>query len=299
MQWIRDQYAAGIAAKRPVISFELFPPKTEEGERNLLDKALPDLASLKPDYVSVTYGAGGGTQDKTLRIVEQVQKRHQLTTLAHLTCVNATRQQIGGVLNQLRDLGVRNILALRGDPPGNASDFVKPEGGFEFACELVHFIRTQGDFCIGVAGFPEGHIACKAGRQADWDHLVYKVGCGGEFIVTQIFFDNRDFFTFRDYLVKRGVTVPIIPGIIPILSALQIQKFTTLCGASLPAPLLTELKKLEQDEEAAIRFGIEYASRQSEELLREGAPGLHFYALNKARSTREVLRNLGLRPTTP
>jgi len=277
-----------------VISFELFPPKTDEGEKNLLTRTLPELLALRPDYCSVTYGAGGGTRDKTLKIVETLQREHGLTTLAHLTCVNSTREQIAEVLAQWRSVGVRNILALRGDPTGNAGPFVAVDGGFEYAWQLVKFIRQQGDFGVGVAGFPEGHLACAAGKQADWDYLTAKIECGADFVITQLFFDNRDFFEFRDYLRGKGVRVPLVPGIIPILSAAQIEKFIALCGAQLPADLKRDLDRLRSDDQAAAQYGIDYATRQCRELLREGAPGIHFYTLNKAASTRAVLQNLGL-----
>lgn len=291
---IRDIYAAKAAAGKPVISFELFPPKTDEGERNLLEKTLPELLALGPDYCSVTYGAGGGTQAKTLRIVERIVREHRLTTLAHLTCVNSTAAQIREVLGRLQALGVRNILALRGDPTGNQGEFVKTDGGFEYAYQLVRLLREIGGFSVGVAGFPEGHIACKAGKHADWEHLKAKVDCGADFVLTQLFFDNQDYFEFRDYLRGRGVTVPLVPGIIPILSAAQIQKFTALCGARLPERLLADLACLANDEQAALVYGIEYATKQCEELLKAGAPGIHFYCLNKSRSCRVILSNLGL-----
>jgi methylenetetrahydrofolate reductase (NADPH) len=294
MRLIRDIYAAKRAAGQPVISFELFPPKTDEGERNLLDKTLPELLALGPDYCSVTYGAGGGTQEKTLRIVERIVRQHHLPTLAHLTCVNSTAAQIRQVIAQLQTLGVRNILALRGDPPGNDGQFVKAEGGFEYAHQLVELLRELGGFGIGVAGFPEGHIACKEGKLKDWDHLVAKINCGADFVLTQLFFNNQDYFELRDYLQKRGVTVPIVPGIVPILSATQIKRFTSLCGAALPRQLQSDLECLGTDDQAALVYGIEYATKQCAELLKAGAPGIHFYCLNKARSCRMILSNLGL-----
>ena len=295
MQYIRDIHAAKREAKRPVISFEFFPPKTEEGDQNLLQKTIPALLQAGPDYCSVTYGAGGGTRDKTLMIVDRIQREHNLTAMAHLTCVNATREQIGEVVAQIRSLGIKNILALRGDPPGGGGVFNKTEGGFEFAAELVRYIRELDGFCIGVAGFPEGHIACTAGRQADWHHLKEKVDQGAEFVLTQLFFDNAEFFAFSDYVVnKLKVTVPICPGIIPIMSASQIKRFTTMCGASLPKPLLARLEELGDDDQSVTEFGIEYATRQCHELLRAGVPGIHFYTLNKADATVRIVKNLGL-----
>src|SRR2546422_2488710 len=225
MQFIRDIHAAKRDAKRPVISFEFFPPKTDEGDQNLLQKTIPALLPLKPDYCSVTYGAGGGTREKTLTIVDRIQREHNLTAMAHLTCVNATRAEIADVVSQIRALGIKNILALRGDPPGGNGEFKKTEGGFEFSYELVRFIREAGGFSIGVAGFPEGHIACKAGRHVDWGYLKEKIDQGAEFVLSQLFFDNADFFQFWDHLTKKlGANVPICPGIIPILSASQIKR---------------------------------------------------------------------------
>jgi methylenetetrahydrofolate reductase (NADPH) len=293
MQFIRDIYAAKRQAGQPVISFEFFPPKTAEGERHLLEKHIPVLAQAAPDFCSVTYGAGGSTRDRTLMIVDRIQREHQLTALAHLTCVNHTREEVRVVLEKIRTLGCKNILALRGDPPGGA-EFQKTPGGFEFASELVQFIRGQDCFSIGVAGFPEGHIANKKGKLDDWKHLKEKVDAGADFVLTQLFFDNHDFLEFRDYLDRLGVRVPIVPGIVAILSAGQITKFTQLCGAKIPPPLREKLDELGDNDEAAAEFGIEYATRQCEELLRAGVPGLHFYTLNKSYSTVQVLKNLGL-----
>jgi len=292
MQLVRDIYSAKGAAGRPVISFEFFPPKTEEGDRNLLEKTIPALLETNPDYCSVTYGAGGSTREKTLMIVDRIQKQHGFTAVAHLTCVSATREQIRDLLSQIRSLGVKNVLALRGDPP-NGGEFQPTPSGFEFSNQLVEFIREQDNFCIGVAGFPEGHIACKEGKLVDWQHLKHKIDAGADFVITQLFFDNADFFAFRDHMTKRhGVRIPLVPGIIPIQSAAQIKRFTALCGARIPAPLAARLEELGDDDAAVADFGIEYATRQCEELLRNGAPGIHFYTLNKARSTVSILKNL-------
>lgn len=294
MQFIRDIYAAKMVARQPVISLEFFPPKTDEGDRNLLEKHVPALLQAKPDFCSVTYGAGGSTRDKTLMIVDRLRQRHGLTTLAHLTCVNHSRDQVREVLQRIRALGCKNILALRGDPPGGG-DFKSVPGGFEFASQLVQFIREAGDFSIGVAGFPEGHIACRAGKHADWRHLKEKVDAGADFVLTQLFFDNADYFEFRDYVTdKLGVRVPLVPGIVPILSATQITRFTQLCGAKIPPPLRARLEKFGDNDAATTEFGIEYASCQCEELLRVGVAGLHFYTLNKSHSTIQVMKNLGL-----
>jgi methylenetetrahydrofolate reductase (NADPH) len=294
MRFIRDIFAGARQAKRPVISFEFFPTKTPEGERTLVEKTIPALGELQPDFCSVTYGAGGSTREKTLAIVNRIQRQQGLTAMAHMTCVNATREDTASVLKQARALGITNILALRGDPPGGVGEFQKTEGGFEYSYELVRFIRDTNGFSIGVAGFPEGHIAQTEGKYADWQHLKHKIDQGADFVITQLFFDNRDYFEFRDYLASLGVTVPLVPGIIPIQSAAQIKRFVSLCGAGLPAALVSELDRRGDDDEAVAQFGIEYATRQCEELLRAGVPGLHFYTLNKARSTSQIVGNLNL-----
>ncbi len=235
MKFIRDIYAGKTPTGQPVISLEFFPPKTDEGDRALLEKQIPALLAARPDFCSVTYGAGGSTRDKTLMIVDRIQRQHGLTALAHLTCVNHTREEVRALLEKIRALDCKNILALRGDPPGGG-EFKPTPGGFEFSSQLVKFIRAQGDFSVGVAGFPEGHIACQAGKHADWRHLKEKVEAGADFVVTQLFFDNADYFEFRDHVTnKLGVNVPIVPGIIAIVSAAQITKFTQMCGAKIPA----------------------------------------------------------------
>lgn len=294
MQLIRDIYAAKRATGQPVISFEFFPPKTDEGDRMLLEKTVPALMRTRPDYCSVTYGAGGSTRDKTLRIVDRIQKEHQLTAVAHLTCVCSTREQIQDLLGQIKTLGVKNVLALRGDPPGGGEFQVTP-GGFEYSNQLVRFIRKQGDFCIGVAGFPEGHIACKAGKLTDWRYLKEKIDAGADFVVTQLFFDNADYYEFRDHMTrKHDVQIPMVPGIVPILSGSQIKRFTAMCGARIPAKLAAKLDELGDNDAAVAEFGVEYASKQCADLLKQGAPGIHFYTLNKSQSTVQVLRNLSL-----
>ena len=291
--FIRDIFEAARTIHRPVVSFEFFPTKTAEGERALLEKTIPALRALAPDFCSVTYGAGGSTRETTLAIVDRIQREQQMTAMAHLTCVNATIAETCEVLEQTRALGIRNILALRGDPPAGG-EFVRPEGGFEYSSQLVQFIREFGGFSIGVAGFPEGHIACREGKHVDWQRLKAKVEHGADFVITQLFFDNSHFFEFRDYLAAQGVTVPIVPGILPIISTSQIKRIVALCGAGLPPALASELERLGHDDAAVSQLGIDYATRQCEELLREGVPGLHFYTLNKAKSTTEVVNNLGL-----
>ena len=295
MEFIRDIHEACRSLGRPAISFEFFPPRTPEGDRSLLEKTIPALRTLRPDYCSVTYGAGGSTRDKTLDIVDSIQREHGLTAMLHLTCVNSTREQLRAVLEEARARGIKNILALRGDPPGGTGEFVKMEGGFEFSRELVAFVRELGGFCIGTAGFPEGHIACTVGKHADWDFLRQKIDAGADFVITQLFFDNEDFYEFHEHMTQKlGVRVPIIPGMLPILSRGQTKKFVTMCGAKLPPAFLQRLDELGDDDAAVTEFGIEYATRQCEELLKFGVAGLHFYTLNKAYSATRIVENLGL-----
>lgn len=295
IRFIHDIHVEKASLGKPAVSFEFFPPKTEEGDRNLLERTLPELLKVNPDYCSVTYGAGGGTREKTISIVDRIQKDHGLTTMMHLTCVNATRAELKSVVDEARERGVKNILALRGDPPAGASEWKATEGGFQYSSELVKFLKQEGGFNIGTAGFPEGHIACKEGKQVDWGHLADKIRNGADFVVTQLFFDNADFFEFREHLTRKlGVTVPLIPGILPVLSRNQTKKFVGLCGAKLPERFLQRLEALGDDDAAVTQFGIDYATEQCAELLRQGAPGIHFYTLNKAHSTVQIVRNLGL-----
>lgn len=293
MPLIRDIYREAQAVGRPVFSFEFFTPRTEDGDRTLFDRTLPALCRLGPAYCSVTYGAGGSTREKTPVMVERIQREFNVPGMAHLTCVGSTREQIVALLDDARSRGIRNILALRGDPPAGVEGFVKPVGGFEFAHELVSLTHRVGGFSIGVAGFPEGHLECREGKQVDWQRLKAKIDCGADYVITQLFFDNAFFYEFRDYLVgKLGVNAPIVPGVVPVLSGTQIKKFVSLCGASIPATLASRLDTLGDDDAAVAEFGIEFATRQCADLLRQGAPGVHFYTLNKASATTRILQNL-------
>ena len=295
VQFIRDIHAArkGKGA-RPIISFEFFPPKTEEGERALFDKALPGLLRLRPDFCSVTYGAGGTTREKTLDISDRIQRQFKFPTMSHLTCVGSDRKQIHAYTERARQLGIRNLLALRGDPPGGVGHFQKTEGGFEFSWQLVEFLRELNEFSIGTAGFPEGHIACKEGKHVDWKHLKTKIDHGADFVITQLFFDNQDFFEFRAFLDQLGVTVPICPGILPIVSGPQLKRFSALCGAKVPKQLDETLTKLGDNEAAVTAFGVDYATRQCEDLINAGVPGLHFYTLNRSQAATTILTRLSL-----
>lgn len=273
-----------------LFSFEFFPPKNDEEVTHLLSTAR-ELKSLNPAYISVTWGAGGGTRRKTLDIVSAIKQDIGLETMAHLTCVGTGRDEMDEILGEINRRGVDNILALRGDPPKGANAFVPHPDGFRHANELVAHIRKSHDFCLGVAGYPEGHPECPD-KERDLDHLKRKVDAGADFVVTQLFFDNADFLRFRDRAASRGISVPIVAGIMPITNAGQVKRFTTLCGAHIPRPLAVHLEQIGDDTESIVRLGIDYATRQCRELLIEGVPGIHFYTLNRSRSTAEILRRI-------
>jgi methylenetetrahydrofolate reductase (NADPH) len=298
--YVSDIYAANRALGRPTISFEFFPPKTAEGEEMLFAQVLPALRGLAPDFISVTYGAGGSTREGTLRIVARARRDLGLEAMAHLTCVGASRTELQEVLAAARAQGIENILALRGDAPAGESEWRPAAGGFSNAHELVRLVRAEGGFSVGVAGFPEGHPDAHGDRYRDWGYLADKVAAGAEFVLTQLFYDNDDYFAFKDHLENRlGVRVPLVPGVLPILSTAQIKRFTSLCGATLPAALLARLEALGDDDEAVTQYGIEVATAQCRALLAGGAPGLHFYTLNRARSVSAILANLGIAAPTP
>jgi methylenetetrahydrofolate reductase (NADPH) len=277
---------------KPAISFEFFPPKTEAGFQSLY-QTIDDLHPLHPSYVSVTYGAGGSTRQKTVELVERIQNNLKLRAMAHLTCVGHTADEIGQILDQLWQCNIRNVLALRGDPQAGQAQFVATAGGFSFADQLVDYTRARHDFCIGVAGYPEGHPQC-LNRMRDLENLKRKIDNGGCFVVTQLFFDNIDFYQFRDTARLMGIKVPIVAGIMPILNVAQIKRFVSMCGAKIPQRLLLKLEALESDPEAVHAAGVEYATRQCQDLLFNGVEGLHFYTLNKSKATVEICRNLGV-----
>src|SRR5687767_8557955 len=234
-----------LSRGRPTISFEFFPPKNEQGFRQLY-QTIEDLRPLRPSYVSVTYGAGGSTRQKTVELVEKIQTEIGIRSMAHLTCVGHTADEIGGILDELWEKGIRNVLALRGDPPAGQSAFVKTEGGFEYADQLAGYVKSRHDFCIGVAGYPEGHPQC-LNRTRDLENLKRKVDNGGCFVVTQLFFDNADFYRFREAARSIGIKAPIVAGLMPILNVVQIKRFVGMCGAKIPHPLLVKLEALEGD----------------------------------------------------
>ena len=276
----------------PTLSFEFFPPKSETGFTQLY-QTIDELHPLKPSYVSVTYGAGGSTRQKTVDLVERIQNELTILSMAHLTCVGHTADEIGSILDTLWNSGIRNVLALRGDPPVGQSQFTATEGGFANSSELVRYIRARHDFCIGVAGYPEGHPQC-LNRTRDLEHLAQKVDNGGNFIITQLFFENADFYRFRDTARSMGINVPIVAGLMPILNVAQTKRFVSMCGAKIPHALLTRLEGLEANPEAVYAAGIEYAVKQCEDLLANGVDGIHFYTLNKSKATVEICRALDI-----
>jgi methylenetetrahydrofolate reductase (NADPH) len=284
------------AQPEPTISFEFFPPKTDEAEATLFHETVPALKRLGPSFCSVTYGAGGGTRDRTLRMVQRIRSEFDIEAMAHLTCVGSTQEMLASVLDEAQQRGIENILALRGDPPQGQTEFKPTAGGFAHAVELVRFVKARACFGVGAAGYPEGHVECKD-KRLDWDRCAAKVEAGAEFIITQLFYDARDFLDFEDYLRnKRGVKVPIIPGILPFLSTAQIKRFTALCGAKLSDDLRHRLETFAHDDEAIRKLGVEVCTDICRKLLDHGVPGIHVYCLNRVASSAEVLRNLNLKP---
>ena len=275
---------------QPIFSFEFFPPKTEEGRTELFE-TLKKVKTLNPGYISVTYGAGGGTRDKTIEIVEQAKNILGLESMAHLTCVGHSKEELKKILDELETSKIENVVALRGDPPKGETSFKPNPHGFRYASELTKFIHTSYPFCIAVAGYPEGHIE-SPNKETDWDNLTQKVKAGGDFIITQLFFDNHDFFTFEKRIREKGVTVPIIPGIMPITNYHQILRFTQMCGAKIPEKIIRDLQPIRDDVVEVQRYGIEYATSQCKELIAHGVPGIHFYTLNKSNASQEIIRGL-------
>lgn len=276
--------------KKFVLSFEVFPPKKESDVENLY-KTIVELKELTPDFVSVTYGAGGSTRDKTVEIASHIKNNIGIEAMAHLTCVNSTKEDIKNVLEQLQDQNIENILALRGDPPAGEENFTKTIGGFGYASELVDFIKNNGDWSIGVAGYPEGHIQTP-NLTEDIKNLKKKIDNGGDFILTQLYFNNKDFLEFRDLAHKNGIKVPIIPGIFPILNYKAIKKISVLCGAKIPQDLLDKLDKNQENADAIENIGIEYAIKQSRELLNYDIPGIHFYTMNKSQQIKNIYNEI-------
>lgn len=281
---IREKQAQG----KPVFSFEFFPPKTDKGEAKLF-KTIEELKPLNPDFISVTYGAGGSTRTKTIDWVDRIKNEIGIEAMAHFTCVGAGRKEIAQTLMELEKRGIENILALRGDPPKGETEFTPPSDGFAYANELVEFIKSEGrNFAIGVAGYPESHLDAPD-LDADILNLKRKVQAGGEFVITQLFFDNTHYFDFVRKLNDSGDwDTPVIPGIMPLTAKNQVEKFAEMCGAYTPDDLKNSIENAASDEEAA-EIGLEHAKNQCVELLKKGAPGIHFYTLNKSPATRDIL----------
>ena len=280
-----------LGGSSPAISFEFFPPKDQEGVDRLF-ATVADLAPFAPAYVSVTYGAGGSTRQLTVDLVGRIQRDVGIEAMAHLTCVGATQAELGGVLDQLEQKGVQNVIALRGDPPKGSTTFVTPEGGFGHASELAAFVKARGNFCVAGACYPEKHPEA-ASLDADLLNLKRKVDAGAEFLITQLFFDNADYFAFVEKARGIGIKVPIVAGIMPVTNVSQSKRFTAMCGAHLPEALLKKLDAVAADDADAVgEIGVQHAVAQCRELLAKGAPGLHFYTLNRSKATVEILKRL-------
>jgi methylenetetrahydrofolate reductase (NADPH) len=288
-----------VSDTRPIaVSFEFSPPKTAEAEEALW-RAIRRLEPLAPSFVSVTYGAGGSTRDKTLEIVQRIKEEFDLEAMAHFTCVDQTVEEIQTTLARMREAGIDNVLALRGDPPQGQAEWTKTEGGLEYSHELVRLIRSDHTFTVGAACFPETHIHATS-PEDDLRFLKEKVDAGVDFLITQMFFDNALYFDFVERARAIGIDVPIIPGIWPITNVAQIQKVTEMCGATISGEMRAELDARRDEPEAALDFGVAYATLQCAELLHHGAPGIHFYTLNRSPATRAILGALKLqRPWLP
>jgi methylenetetrahydrofolate reductase (NADPH) len=283
--------AALTGATEPIFSFEFFPPKTEEGVTSLFE-AVEALRGLDPTYCSVTYGAGGATRDGTVEIAGEIKRRFGIETMAHLSCVGETLEGLSEVLARIEAAGLENVLALRGDPPRGEAEFRPPPGGLSSATELANFIGPRHPrFAIGGTCFPEIHPEAPS-LEADLAYLRTKLDGGASFLITQLFFDNRMFFDWLADARRAGIDVPIIPGIMPIVSYAQIRRFCEICEATIPEPLAAAMEALGGDPEAELELGIAYAARQCEELLAAGVPGIHFYTLNRAPATRAILSAL-------
>lgn len=285
------------ARQKLTVSFEFFPPKTPEGEEKLFE-TVRELKALQPSFVSVTYGAMGSTRANTLRIVTRIKKEIGIEAAAHLTCVGHTRDEIEAVLGELRQNGIENIVALRGDPPKGETEFKPVSNGFRYGAELVAFIRRHphfgNAFSLAVAGYPEGHAECRD-KKKDLEHLKKKVEAGADVVITQLFFSNRDFFDFVERARKIGIALPIVPGIMPVTHGPQIQRFASMCGAAIPSEMRQAIERYGEDQASVEAYGIEYATKQCQDLLAGAVPGIHFYTLNKSRATRTIYENLGLR----
>jgi methylenetetrahydrofolate reductase (NADPH) len=274
------------------ISCEFFPPRSAEGIPGVFT-TIDQLKAYQPDFVSVTYGAGGSTRAFTEEITTGIKNAAKLEVMAHLTCVAQTQEAVHGVLERLDGAGIENVIALRGDAPRGESEFVPAEGGFEHATDLIEHIRSNFQFGIAAACYPEGHTE-SLDPQSDLEYTKLKIDKGADFLITQLFYDNEDYFRFVDRAQAAGIDVPIIPGVLPILSTGQIRRFTSLCGAKIPPSLDEELDRFIDDDDAVRDLGVEYATNQVKELWDQGVPGIHFYVLNRTYSVSKILGNLKL-----
>lgn len=280
--------------KEPVISFEIFPPKTEKGMENL-EKVLGELAGLSPDFISVTYGAMGSTRERTLEIASLIKNRFGVETACHLTCVGASKDELDRMLNRIYEAGIENIVAIRGDTPPGAAEFIPPPDGYRYGYELVRHIRRFEEktlkrryFGIAVGGYPEKHTEAPD-IEADIKNLKLKVDAGADIVITQLFFDNSHYFEFTERAKAHGINTPIIPGLMPILSVRQIERITSMCGASIPSRLRKRLDDCKDDDEKARAIGIAQCVDQSKDLLARGVPGIHYYVLNKSEHMKEII----------
>lgn len=279
-----------FSSKKRILSFELFPPKNDQGLVELM-KTVDELARYKPDFWTCTYGAGGSTRDRTLSITSEVRKKLNQPVASHLTCVGSTKDQLRDYLRSASEAGVDYIVALRGDPPKGDSEFKPVPGGLSYANELVELIRAEfPQFGIAVAGYPEVHQEAPS-AEVDLQNLVRKVKAGADIVVTQLFYDNDDFFRFQDRCVAAGINVPIVPGLLPVLSLAQVQRIASLCKARLPESFVSRLSQSEQPE-WQFQVGVEHATEQARQLIDRGVPGIHFYVLNKSLATSTILDNL-------
>ncbi|MBL7091943.1 MAG: methylenetetrahydrofolate reductase [NAD(P)H] [Candidatus Omnitrophica bacterium] len=280
-----------LKEKKRTCSFEFFPPKTEKGEIKLYETAAV-FAGLAPDWFSVTYGAGGSTRQKTMEIVDELQKRFNVPVMHHFTCVGHSRKELKVIMEEMKRRNILNILALRGDAPEGETEWKPAPEGLEYCYQLIELIRTHGNsFSIGVAGFPEGHIDCPD-KETDSKYLKIKIDAGGEFVITQLFFDNKEYFEYLERTKKIGVNVRILPGIIPITSYQKLLKFCETCGATIPQKVHDIFKPLDGNDEATYKAGVDFVVEQCNGLLKGGAPGLHFYSLNKVEPVREILSKI-------
>jgi methylenetetrahydrofolate reductase (NADPH) len=279
-----------LRQRRPVFSFEFFPPKTDEGQRTL-EGTLEVLRDDSPDYVSMTYGAGGTTRSSTVELTRWIKQDLGIEAMAHLSCVGEPAERLIEILAAIDAAGIENVLALRGDPPRGESEWRPHPGGLSYSVELIRLIRERFEFCVGAACFPEVHPDA-ADRESDLGYARAKQEAGADFLITQLFFDNELYFDFIEDARAAGISVPIVPGIMPITNYSQIKRFTEMCGASIPAELERELNGRADDPEAVAELGVAYATLQCSDLLARGAPGIHFYTLNRSPTTRAILAAL-------